>query len=785
MNSTGCAFIGWKSRPEREALVRRSPKEELNFQGSYTEPHALLIFKTMTKFITLISSVSNFAIETLYLMRHCLTATHRSIMAKTRSLERGTTWIRIREFKRFASLVAWITRTQHLRVLYILLLSRIERLIVSCSFTWAFAYMKETLRLTTRALAGTPEKVSDSPIRVKRDFYGLPTIIPIGLRNILRYFIDENLSSQVMRRSIIAILTILSVFRSFETKVTPKLDSIVNPFNGVTKVLPQQEVKEAVKSFGRKLFIGNFIPVISQKAGPNAPFSTWAAGIDALAFIHYPNQLYTLIRWMYIQRAYRYLVWLLALIILFGPLYLIIYWLGGCKKLVLGKLSVVYNQAGKARVVASTNWWIQSALKPLHESIFALLGKLPTDGTLDQEGCFNKFLTRADSFAGPVFGNKLSGFDLSAATDRLPIDLQVQILNEFGLMGDLWKDMLDIEWLYHPDRFTDEYIRYAVGQPMGAYSSWAMLALSHHVVVRVAALRAKAKLHAVNYAVLGDDIVINNDKVAEQYLLIMRDLGLEISTGKSIISYKFTEFAKTLKGPGLDITPLGSGLVLSSLRSHYMVPALMAVAVSKFTYSPQEVLDLLRNIPGGLFNRALIKEICLNSVWQSFLNNTWLKELSLLNVKTLNRYSSFFAADALQFPYKLADALLSKMYRELEVQKENAHEAMTNFLMEGLSLLAARSVPLRVLEILMKPFNPGFWMYFLDSLDLPIRIEERYEEIRSGFYTIGTERVVDQILFLQKEDPRLSVMDIAKMTPARAKLSMRYFKELQYSMEWR
>jgi len=45
MNSTGSAFIGWKSRPEREALVRRRPKEELNFQGSYTEPHALLILK--------------------------------------------------------------------------------------------------------------------------------------------------------------------------------------------------------------------------------------------------------------------------------------------------------------------------------------------------------------------------------------------------------------------------------------------------------------------------------------------------------------------------------------------------------------------------------------------------------------------------------------------------------------------------------------------------------------------------------------------------------------------
>jgi len=734
------------------------------------------------------NNVSNFVLNTLDLLLHNLYATHRSLIQKTRRSEKGTSWVRTREFKRYSTLVAWITKTMHMRPYYVLLLKRVEKLISASASTWAFAYMKEVLRLTTRALAGTPEMVSDSPVRVKRDHYGLPTIIPIRLRDILRGFIDNNYfyHAQTVRRIMIATLTIISIFRTFSTKVEAKLDTIVTPFEGKEKTLPQKEVASAVKTLtGGKLSIGSFTPVVSQKAGPNAPFSTWAAGIDALAFILYPNQLWTLVRWMYIQRSYKYIAWLLFLIILFGPIYLLIYSLGGCKKLVLGKLSVVYNQAGKARVVASTNWWMQSALKPLHDNIFKLLGKLSTDGTLDQEAAFSKFLTRADSIGGPNFGNKLSGFDLSAATDRLPIDLQVQILNELGIDGSMWKELLDIEWLYHPDRFTDEYIRYAVGQPMGAYSSWAMLAVTHHVIVRVAAARANVKPNFVNYAVLGDDIVINNDKVADSYLVIMEGLGLKISTGKSIISYRFTEFAKTLKGPGLDITPLGPGLIVGSVRSHYMVPALLAVAIQRFMYSPQEVLDLLKSIPGGLFNRRLIQEICLNSVWQSFLNNTWLKELSRLNVKTLNRYSSFFATDVLQFPYKLADAMLAKMYRELEVQKENAHEAMTNFLLEGLSLLAARAVPLRVLEILMKPFNPGFWVYMLDSLDLPIRIEQRYEEIRKGFYGIGTENVVEQILFLQRSDPRLSVKDIAKMKPAQAKIAMRFFKELQTSMEWR
>jgi len=31
--------------------------------------------------------------------------------------------------------------------------------------------------------------------------------------------------------------------------------------------------------------------------------------------------------------------------------------------------------------------------------------------------------------------------------------------------------------------------RYAIGQPMGALSSWAMLALTHHLIVQIAAQR--------------------------------------------------------------------------------------------------------------------------------------------------------------------------------------------------------------------------------------------------------------------------------------------------------
>jgi hypothetical protein len=51
---------------------------------------------------------------------------------------------------------------------------------------------------------------------------------------------------------------------------------------------------------------------------------------------------------------------------------------------------------------------------------------------------------------------------------------------------------------------------------MGALSSWAMLALTHHYIIRIAARRVGLS-DFTHYAVLGDDVVIANDLVAASY----------------------------------------------------------------------------------------------------------------------------------------------------------------------------------------------------------------------------------------------------------------------------
>ncbi len=73
-----------------------------------------------------------------------------------------------------------------------------------------------------------------------------------------------------------------------------------------------------------------------------------------------------------------------------------------------------------------------------------------------------------------------------------------------------------------------------LGQPLGLYSSWPLFTLCHHMVVGMAADRAYPGEQFKAYAILGDDIVIGNSRVAAEYLLILEHLEVTISTSKTL-----------------------------------------------------------------------------------------------------------------------------------------------------------------------------------------------------------------------------------------------------------
>jgi hypothetical protein len=104
-----------------------------------------------------------------------------------------------------------------------------------------------------------------------------------------------------------------------------------------------------------------------------------------------------------------------------------------------------------------------------------------TDGTFNQDAC----VMRLQKLLGASDFRCAYSFDLSAATDRLPISLQITLLNYINpKLGDHWSNLLVNRDYMTPD---GEPLRYAVGQPMGALSSWAMLALTHHLIIQYCA----------------------------------------------------------------------------------------------------------------------------------------------------------------------------------------------------------------------------------------------------------------------------------------------------------
>jgi hypothetical protein len=135
---------------------------------------------------------------------------------------------------------------------------------------------------------------------------------------------------------------------------------------------------------------------------------------------------------------------------------------------------------------------------------------------------------------------------------------------------------------------------------MGALSSWAMLALSHHVLVQIAAQRVGVNGWFDHYALLGDDIIIADESVARAYHQLMTKLlGVEINLGKSFEMKSGTlEFAKRWIHPHLgDLSPIGPGLVLAVIRNPRLVVVLIQDALKRDFIIPTRVVrDLIRFI---------------------------------------------------------------------------------------------------------------------------------------------------------------------------------------------
>lgn len=445
--------------------------------------------------------------------------------------------------------------------------SRIESLWIHNGNTFLCLYLKECLRVTQHYISGNSVTQIDSgsvPIALTG---GLPSIIPGDIRLLIK-----SKSSVEIRGT----LTMFSLYRIIKIPGNPKLSTITDPFKGLYNSLPSLEIAKVVKThyFEPKLKI----PTLLFLSASSSSYSSSFLGIwsDILIWSKGCNKtlLIDLYEFLEIQRGSEFIDLINRTISEFQfydkdklPNY-------------LGRLSLKQEAAGKVRVFAIADSITQSAMKPLHDFIFSLLKTFPTDGTFDQNAPISRLIQLKRD--GIISKSELFySYDLSAATDRLPISLQKDILSQwFGTkFSTLWSNLLiNRSWHLKDSKSfpgcSGEF-KYSVGQPMGALSSWGMLAYTHHVIVQVAANRVGIN-NFNHYALLGDDIVICNNAVAASYHTLMTEwLGVDINLSKSLVSSDVLEFAKRLVTVDGEYTPVGVKNLLVGLKSLNGIPSIL------------------------------------------------------------------------------------------------------------------------------------------------------------------------------------------------------------------
>lgn len=291
-----------------------------------------------------------------------------------------------------------------------------------------------------------------------------------------------------------------------------------------------------------------------------------------------------------------------------------------------GQFSLKEEAAGKLRIFAIVDSISQMMLLPLHDFMLKTLRMIPNDGTFNQDESVKRSKDKA------ILANKAYSFDLSAATDRLPVELTEFILSLIftkRFAGSWRRFMVERPFFFNSktiEKYSvpDKEYYYSVGQPMGALSSWPALALTHHWILQYCSNVVLGRRGwELAYEILGDDLVVFDYDLAMAYLKICKTLGVDINLNKSIQSHNrpVFEFAKrTCWGP-LDVSPISMKQlmandslseritnVLSFLKRGLLVKkSILGALISKVGDSsildkPDKIFTPILSILGGLRN---------------------------------------------------------------------------------------------------------------------------------------------------------------------------------------
>lgn len=204
----------------------------------------------------------------------------------------------------------------------------------------------------------------------------------------------------------------------------------------------------------------------------------------------------------------------------------------------------------------------------------------------------------------------LYSYDLSAATDRLPLEVQeVSLRILFGKeVSSTWFELMKKMKFFTRLTGKPSRVSYKVGQGIGILSSWSSLAVTHHLLIRFAAYKVGIKSYS-DYLVLGDDVVISGELVSKSYYNLIQSIGVEISIPKSVVpgpnGKVRAEFASRLIVGKIDYSPFPVGvIILSDLYSQIslvtnLMERLLAASASRVLVVQDDFLNtILRAVFG-------------------------------------------------------------------------------------------------------------------------------------------------------------------------------------------
>lgn len=212
---------------------------------------------------------------------------------------------------------------------------------------------------------------------------------------------------------------------------------------------------------------------------------------------------------------------------------------------VLGKISFIQEGGMKARVIAVPNFWVQVYTRRLQLQLLSVIKDIERE-----KGAFGGGYSVVYQGAKALWTltewmkskEELYSFDLSAATDTFPVELQCQLLDQLGL--GYWNPGVRAiskgKW-YVPD--LSETWSYSVGQPMGVSFSFPLFHLTHWSLLCGILDKTYIHDHEPRFMVLGDDVIIRGSEFAELYKLLLEGFGVKISKGKSLGGNRIQTFS--------------------------------------------------------------------------------------------------------------------------------------------------------------------------------------------------------------------------------------------------